>query len=109
VIFHGNWNLEFLGIPRLKSLTKPLCIARFCYCYYPGFSLLPLPYMGTNIHCECGRKNILSSILIMEVMEVIESKEEFNNSVGNLSEEGQVGVNTYGSPIAAQERAQDFV
>ncbi|XP_044168202.1 uncharacterized protein LOC122952227 [Acropora millepora] len=65
--------------------------------------------MGTNIHCECGRKNILSSILIMEVMEVIESEEEFNISVGHLSEEGQVGVNTYGSPIAAQERAQDFV
>ena len=65
--------------------------------------------MGTNIHCECRRKNILSSILIMEVMEVIESEEEFNISVGHLSEEGQVGVNTYGSPIAAQERAQDFV
>ena len=44
----------------------------------------------------------------MEVMEVIESEEEFNISVGHLSEEGQVGVNTYGSPIAAQVRAQDF-
>ena len=65
--------------------------------------------MGANIHCECGRKNILSSILIMEVMEVIESEDEFNIAVGNLFEEGQVGVNTYGSPIAAQERAQDFV
>lgn len=41
-------------------------------------------------------------------MDVIESEEEFNISVANLSEEGQVGVNTYGSPIAAQERAQDF-
>jgi len=60
--------------------------------------------MGTNIHCECERKNILSSILIMEVMEVIKSEEEFN-----ISDEGQVGVNTYGSPIAAQEIAQDFV
>ena len=62
--------------------------------------------MGINIHRGRDRK-ILSSIV--EVMEVSDSEEDFHISVGNLSEEGQVEVNAYGSPIAAQDRAQDIV
>ena len=42
-------------------------------------------------------------------MEVSDREEDFHISVGNLSEEGQVEVNAYGSPIAAQDRAQDIV
>ena len=39
---------------------------------------------------------------IVEVMELSECD-------GNLSEDGQVEVNTYGSPIAALDRLQDIV
>ena len=46
---------------------------------------------------------------VTEVTEVGESEEEIHILVGNLSEEGQVEVNAFGSPIAAQERAQDIV
>ena len=42
----------------------------------------------------------------MQIMEVIKSEEEFNISVGNLSEEGQVGVKVYGSLITAQDFVQ---
>ena len=55
--------------------------------------------MGMNMHRGRGRKNILSSIFIIEVMPVSESEEDFHISVGNLSEEGQVEVNAYGSLI----------
>ena len=42
-------------------------------------------------------------------MEVGDSEEDLHISDGNLSEEGQVDVKAYGSSIAAQDRAQDFV
>ena len=54
-----------------------------------------------------GDRKILSSTV--EVMEVSEYEEDFNIWDGNLSEDGQVEVNAYGSPIAALDRAQDIV
>ena len=54
-----------------------------------------------------GDRKILSSTV--EVMEVSEYEEDFNIWDGNLSEDGQVEVNAYGSPIAALDRAQDII
>ena len=68
-----------------------------------GVSLQSIPYLGMNIHRGHDRK-ILSSIL--EIMEVSDSEEDFHISDGNLSEEGQVEVNAYGSPVAAQDIAR---
>jgi len=62
--------------------------------------------MGMNKHPVHDRK-ILSSIV--EVMEVSEREEDFHISDGNLSEDSQVEVNAYGSPIAALDRAQDII
>ena len=62
--------------------------------------------MGMNKHRVRDRKIWSSTV---EVMEVIECEEDFHISDGNLSEDGQVEVNTYGSPIAALDRAQDIV
>ena len=62
--------------------------------------------MGMNKHRVPERK-ILSSTV--EVMEVSECEEDFNISDGNLSEDGQVDVNAYGSPITALDKAQDIV
>ena len=39
-------------------------------------------------------------------MEVSDSEEDFHISDGNLSEDGQVEVNAYGSPVAAQDIAR---
>ena len=63
-----------------------------------GVSLEAIPYLGMNIHRGRGMK-ILSSIV--EIMEVSDSKKNFHISDGNLSEEGQLEVNAYGSPVAA--------
>ena len=68
-----------------------------------GVSLQAIPYLGMNMHRGRDRK-ILSSIV--EVMEVIDSEENFHISDWNLSEEGQVDVNAYGSPVAAQDIAR---
>ena len=65
-----------------------------------GVSIQAIPYLGMNIHRGRDRK-ILSSIV--EVMEVSDSDENFHISDGNLSEQGQVEVNAYGSPVAAQD------
>ena len=46
---------------------------------------------------------------IVEVMEVSKCDEDFYISDGNMSEEGQVEANAYGSPLAALHRAQDIV
>ena len=62
-----------------------------------------IPNMGMNKHRVRGTK-ILSSTV--EVMEASECEEDFHISDGNLSENGQVEVNAYGSPIAALDRAQ---
>ena len=62
--------------------------------------------MGMSKHRVRDRK-ILSSIV--EDMEVSECEEDFDISDGNLSEDGQVEANAYGSPIAALDRAQDMV
>jgi len=43
---------------------------------------------------------------IVEVMEVSDSEENCHISDGNLSEQGQVEVNAYGSPVAAQDIAR---
>ena len=56
-----------------------------------------------NINRGRDRK-ILSSIV--EVMEVSDSKENCHISDGNLSEQGQVEVNAYGSPVPAQDIAR---
>ena len=45
----------------------------------------------------------------VKVMEVSECEEDSKISEGNLSEDGQVEVNAYGSAIAALVRAQDIV
>ena len=58
-----------------------------------------------SIHRGRYRK-ILSSIV--EAMEVSDREEDFHISDGNLSEEGQVEVNAYGSLIPALDRAQDI-
>ena len=71
-----------------------------------GVSFQLIPNMGMNKHRVRDRK-ILSSTV--EVMEVSECEEDFHISDGNLSEDGQVEVNAYGSPIAALDRAQDIV
>ena len=42
-------------------------------------------------------------------MEVSDREEDFHISDGNLSEEGQVEVNAYGSLIPPLDRAQDIV
>ena len=68
-----------------------------------GVSLQSIPYLGMKIHRGHDRK-ILSSIL--EIMEVSDSEEDFHISDGNLSEEGQVEVNAYGSPVAAHDIAR---
>ena len=62
--------------------------------------------MGKNKHRGRDRK-IFSSIV--EVMEVSECEEGFHISDGNLSEDGQIEVKAYGSPIAALDKAQDIV
>ena len=56
-------------------------------------------------HRVRDRKILLS---IVEVMDVSECKENFHISNGNLSEDGELKVNAYGSPIAALDRAQDI-
>ena len=71
-----------------------------------GVSFQLIPNMGMNKHRVRDRK-MLSSTL--EVMEVSECEEDFHISDGNLSEDGQVEVNAYGSPIAPLDRAQDIV
>ena len=71
-----------------------------------GVSFQLIPNMGLNKHRIRERK-ILSSTV--EVMEVNECQEDFRISDGNVSEDGQVDVNAYGSPIAALDRAQDIV
>ena len=71
-----------------------------------GVSFQLIPNMGLNKHRVRERK-ILSSTV--EVMEVNECQEDFRISDGNESEDGQVDVNAYGSPIAALDRAQDIV
>ena len=71
-----------------------------------GVSFQLIPNMGLNKHRVRERK-ILSSTV--EVMEVSECQEDFHISDGNVSEDGQVDVNAYGSPIAALDRAQDIV
>ena len=68
-----------------------------------GVSLQAIPYLGMNINRGRDRK-ILSSIV--EVMEVSDSEENCHISDGNLSEQGQVEVNAYGSPVAAQDIAR---
>jgi len=67
-----------------------------------GVSLQAIPYLGMNINRGRDRK-ILSSI---EVLEVSDSEENCHISDGNLSEQGQVEVNAYGSPVAAQDIAR---
>ena len=62
--------------------------------------------MGMNKH-RVRDRTILSSTV--EVMEVSECEEDFHISDRNLSEDGQVEVNAYGSPIAALDRAQNIV
>ena len=62
--------------------------------------------MGMNIHRGRDRK-ILQSIV--EAMEVSDREEDFHISGGNLSEEGQVEVNAYGSLIPPLDRVQDIV
>ena len=62
--------------------------------------------MCKNKHGGRDRKNLSS---IVEVMEVSECEEDFHISDGNLSEDSQVEVNAYGSPIVALDRAQDIV
>ena len=56
-----------------------------------------------NINRGRDRK-IFSSIV--DVMEVTDSEENCHISDGNLSEHGQVEVNAYGSPVAAQDIAR---
>jgi len=59
--------------------------------------------MGINKHRVHDGK-ILSSIV-----EVSKCDRYFYISDGNLSEDGQVEANAYGSPLAALDRAQDIV
>ena len=68
-----------------------------------GVSLQPIPYLGMNKHRARDRK-ILSSIV--EVMEVSDNGDDFHISDENLPEEGQVEVNAFGSPCAAQDIAR---
>ena len=42
-------------------------------------------------------------------MEVSKCEEDFHISDGKLSEDGQVELNAYGSPMATLDRAQDIV
>ena len=74
--------------------------------FLSGVSFQLIAYIGKNKHRGRNRK-ILSSIV--EVMEVSECEEDFHISDGNLSEDGQVELNAYVSPIAALDRAQDIV
>ena len=62
--------------------------------------------MGKKKHRGRDRKSLSS---IVEVMEVSECEEDFHISDGNLSEDGQVELNAYVSPIAALDRGQDIV
>ena len=71
-----------------------------------GVSFQLIPNMAMNKH-RVRYKKILSSTV--EVTEVSECKEDFHISDGNLSEDRQVEVNAYGSPIAALDRAQNIV
>ena len=68
-----------------------------------GVSLQAIPYLGMNINRGRDRE-ILSSIV--EVMEVSDCEENCHILDGNLSEQGQVEVNAYGSPVAAQDIAR---
>ena len=63
--------------------------------------------MGKNKHR--GRDRKIFSSLVVEVMEVSQCEGGFHISDGNLSEDGQVEVNAYGSPIAALDKAQHIV
>ena len=89
--------------PYLKECYPPVLYCAHLLLLLSGVSLQPIPYLGMNIHRGLDRK-ILSSIV--EVMEVSDSEEDFHISVGNLPEEGQVEVNAYGSPVAAQDIAR---
>ena len=89
--------------PYLKESYLPVLHCAHLLLLLSGVSLQPIPYLAMNIHRGRDRK-ILSSIV--EVMEVSDSEEDFHISDGNLSEDGQVEVNAYGSPVAAQDIAR---
>ena len=95
----------FLLLFLLKESYLPILHCAHLLFLLSGVLLQAIPYLGMNIHRGRDRK-ILSSIV--EVMEVSDSEENFHISDGNLSEEGQVEVNAYGSHVAAQDRAQDI-
>ena len=77
------------SICNLKSLTHPLCTARLCYCYYPG-------YLGTDTRVP---RSASRKTFIMEVMDVSESERDINITGNDLSGEEEVVLNAYGSPV----------
>ena len=87
----------------LKNTTNMHC-ARLLL-LLSGVSFQLIPNMGLNKHRVRERK-ILSSTV--EVMEVNECQEDFRISDGNVSEDGQVDVNAYGSPIAALDLSAGY-
>ena len=82
----------------IKESYPPILHCTYLLLLLSGVSLQAIPYLGMNVHRGRDRK-ILSSVV--EIMEVGDSKKTFHISDGNLSEEGQVEVNAYGSPVAA--------
>ena len=97
-----NFHLRILSLK--ESYLPNLHCARLLLLLF-GVSLQAIPYLGMNFNRGRDRK-IVSSLV--EVIKVSDSEE--NNychiSDGNLSEQGQVEVNTYGSPVAAQDIAR---
>ena len=85
----------------LKSLTHPVCNARFCYCYYPGHRCI-LPIFGYSFHCPSAREILLIDMAERMQLEMSDSEEALNITGDNLSGDEYAerhAVDAYGSPV----------
>ena len=82
-----------------------MCIARIYYCFNPGFRF--------NLFHVWARTNTadVTGKFCHQYWRSCRSANARKISIfsGNLSEDGQVEVIAYGSPLAALDRAQDIV
>ena len=107
-IMHGisvnmclRWVKQTDMLTFLKSLTHPVCNARFYYCYYPGHRCI-LPIFGYSFQCPSAREILLIDMAERMQLEVSDSEEALNITGDNLSGDeyaDRPAVNAYGSPV----------
>ena len=97
-----NLDGKFLKrVDELKSLTHPVCNARFSYCYYPGHRCI-LPIFGYSFHCPSAREILLIDMAERMQLEMSDSEEALNITGDNLSGDEYAerpAVDAYGSPV----------